>query len=167
MWAKPFLLTYLIFTSIFTDGFKQNVRDMYVKSVTDKQQTQVLLNLLSKQEQTPFVLGYTGATKMIMSKHAFNPFTKLSYFNSGKKMLQSAIARDKNNAELLFLRYAIQVSAPGILGYNDSISADKRQILIALNNQSVDEKMAKSMVSFMKNQQLTVGEQQLLLNIFR
>ena len=167
MLAKPLLFIYLFFTSIFTDGFKENVRDMYVKSVTDKQQTLVLLNLLAKQEQTAFVLGYTGATKMIMSKHAFNPFTKLSYFNSGKKLLQSAIAKDKNNAELLFLRYAIQVSAPGILGYNNNISTDKKQILIALNNQSVDEKLAKSMVSFMKDQQLTAGEKQLLLNIFK
>ena len=140
---------------------------MYVKAVTDKQQTQSLLNLLGKQEQTPFVMGYTGATKMIMSKHAFNPFTKLSYFNAGKKMLQSAIAKDKNNVELLFLRYAIQVSAPSILGYNEDINTDKKQILTALNNENVDEKLAKSMVSFMKDQQLTAGEKQLLLNIFK
>lgn len=138
---------------------------MYAKSVESKQTAQNLLSILEKQEQSAFVLGYKGATKMVMAKHVFNPFTKLSYFNAGKKMLNTAISKDNENVELVFLRYATQVSAPSILGYNHHIEGDKKLILKSLNNNQIDEQLAKTIVSFMKQQKLTPEEKQQLTSI--
>lgn len=138
---------------------------MYAKSVESKQTAQNLLSILEKQEQSTFVLGYKGATKMVMAKHVFNPFTKLSYFNAGKKMLNTAISKDNENVELVFLRYATQVSAPSILGYNHHIESDKKLILQSLNNSQIDEQLAKTIVSFMKQQKLTPEEKQQLTSI--
>lgn len=135
---------------------------MFAKSVENKRTAQNLLSVLEKQEQSAFVIGYAGATKMIMAKHVFNPFTKLSYFNAGKKMLNKAILKDSNNVELLFLRYATQVSAPSILGYNSNIDTDKKKILLGLNNDKIDEQLAKTIISFMKQQELTPEEKQQL-----
>lgn len=135
---------------------------MYAKSVESKQTAQNLLSVLEKQEQNAFVIGYAGATKMVMAKHVFNPFTKLNYFNAGKKMLNKAISKDNNNIELVFLRYATQVSAPSILGYNDHIDTDKKQILNGLNSQKIDEQLANTIISFMKQQELTPEEKQQL-----
>ncbi len=138
---------------------------MYAKSVESKQTAQNLLSILEKQEQSAFVLGYKGATKMVMAKHVFNPFTKLSYFNAGKKMLNTAISKDNENVELVFLRYATQVSAPSILGYNHHIESDKKLILKRLNNNQIDEQLTKTIVSFMKQQKLTPEEKQQLTSV--
>lgn len=144
---------------------KQQIRSMYAKSVESKQTAQTLLAILDQQEQSAFVLGYKGATKMVMAKHVFNPFTKLSYFNAGKKMLNTAISKDNDNVELVFLRYATQVSAPSILGYNHHIETDKKLILKSLGNDQIDEQLAKTIVSFMKQQKLTSAEKQQLRGI--
>ncbi|WP_113662192.1 hypothetical protein [Pedobacter nanyangensis] len=162
MWVKPIVLLISAFFSLLADSSKQNIRSMYAKSVDSKQMAQNLLSILEKQEQSAFVLGYRGATKMVMAKHVFNPFTKLSYFNAGKKMLNTAISKDNDNVELVFLRYATQVSAPAILGYNRHINMDKKQILNSLGNHEIDEQLAKTIISFMKVQELTPQEQQLL-----
>lgn len=138
---------------------------MYAKSYQCRQTTQELLKLLASQEQNPFTLGYTGAAKMMLAKHAFNPLTKISSFNSGKKLLNLAINKDKTNAELIFLRYANQVSAPSFLGYNDDIEADKQQLLKSLASRQIDEQLAKTVISFMQQQKLTASEKQQLVNL--
>lgn len=138
---------------------------MYAKSVESKQAAQNLLAVLEKQEQNAFVIGYAGATKMIMAKHVFNPITKLNYFNAGKKMLNKAISKDNNNIELLFLRYATQVSAPSILGYNNYIETDRKQILKGLSSNQLDEQVATTIISFMKQQELTSEEEQQLTGL--
>lgn len=136
---------------------------MYAKSVNHKETAQHLLKLLAKQDQTAFVIGYTGATKMLMAKHVTNPFTKLKNFNTGKKLLNAAISKDKTDVELVFLRYATQVSAPIILGYNSHIETDKEFIIQYLNKKTdTDEKLVKTIVSFMKQQELTATEKQLI-----
>ena len=80
--------------------------------------------ILFGEEQFPSLIDKAAAT-MIMAKHAFNPFSKLSHFNKGKNMLQQAIAADRQNVELRLLRYSIQKSAPSFLGYRDEMAADK------------------------------------------
>lgn len=150
---------------VLTETSKQTIRAMYAKSVNSKQTAQSLLQMLEKQKQDAFVMAYIGATKMIMAKHVFNPVTKLNHFNAGKKMLNKAIAKDHNNVELIFLRYATQVSAPAILRYNNYIEADKRHILKSLNNDKIDDALAKTIVSFMEQQTLTPAEKQQLINI--
>ena len=165
MWAKPILVFISTLFILATDTSKQNIRTMYAKSVDCKQTAQKLISMLEKQEQSAFVIGYAGATKMIMAKHAFNPVSKLNYFNTGKKLLNKAISKDNNNVELLFLRYATQVSAPAILGYNNHIEADKKQVLKGLSNDKLDEQLATTIISFMKQQKLTPKEKQQLTDL--
>jgi len=163
MWAKTILITLFVHILMWNETSKQSVREMYAKSVNNKQTAQTLLQLLSKQDQTAFVMGYTGATKMLMAKHVINPITKLNNFNAGKKLLNAAIAKDKTDVELIFLRYATQISAPNILGYNNHIEADKKYIIQYLNKKDkTDEKLTKTIVSFMKQQELTSAEKQLI-----
>lgn len=165
MWVKPVLLliSTLYFLSVTPN--KQNIRIMYARAVESKQTAQSLLSMLEQQEQNAYVIGYTGATKMIMAKHVFNPISKLNYFNAGKKMLNTAISKDNNNVELVFLRYATQVSAPPILGYNNHIETDKKQILKGLNTDEIDETLAKTIILFMEQQQLTPNEKQQLIRL--
>ncbi|MEJ7779687.1 MAG: hypothetical protein WKF68_08855 [Daejeonella sp.] len=68
--------------------------------------------------------GYRGGANMIMAKHVFNPFSKLSYFNKGKSMLEKAIQAEGKNVELRFLRYSIQTNVPVFLGYKSHLKND-------------------------------------------
>jgi hypothetical protein len=69
---------------------------------------------------------------MLMAKHAFNPFSKLSYFKKGKLMLESAIKADQTNVELRFLRYTIQTNVPGFLNYSSDKNLDRTFITQSL-----------------------------------
>ena len=78
---------------------------------------------------SPAVLkGYKAMAEFIMCKHTYNPFSKLIYFNRGKKELDAAIKTEPENVELLFLRFATQCNAPSFLGYNSNIASDKTRL---------------------------------------
>ena len=66
---------------------------------------------------------------MMIANYVLNPFTKLSYFNKGKKLLEQAIETAPANAELRFLRFAIQANIPSFLGYNSNIGEDKNLLM--------------------------------------
>jgi hypothetical protein len=159
------LLMLILSSSSPSLSTKQQIREMYAKSYACKQTTQQLLQLLANQEQNAFTIGYTGAAKMMMAKHAFNPFTKISNFNTGKRLLNTAIKKEKGNTELIFLRYANQVSAPSFLGYDDNIEDDKQQLFRDLASRQVDEHLAKTVIAFLQQQKLTPTEKQQLTNL--
>ena len=69
--------------------------------------------------------GYFALATMIQAKRFGNPFTKLSYFNKGKKILEEVINANPENAELRFLRFAVQTKVPAILLYYHDIDDDQ------------------------------------------
>lgn len=103
------------------------VRQLYLQAPADEEKCQTLLQMVNaySAKSHPLLAGYKAAATMIMAKHVFNPFSKLSHFNNGKKMLQQAIAVDGQNVELRLLRYSIQKSAPSFLGYRSELAADE------------------------------------------
>ncbi|MGN6247379.1 MAG: hypothetical protein ACTHNG_03425 [Ginsengibacter sp.] len=104
------------------------VRSLYEKSVEDESACKELINILSSynENNNPLYAGYKASAVMMMAKHVFNPFSKMSYFNKGKKMLENAINVDGNNVELRFLRFNAQTHVPSFLGYDDNIHEDKK-----------------------------------------
>ena len=69
--------------------------------------------------------GYFGVATMMQAKVYVNPFTKLAYFNKGKKILETIIQEEPENVELRFIRYAVQKKVPDLLFYNDKLTEDK------------------------------------------
>ncbi|HZI68493.1 MAG TPA: hypothetical protein VFD44_02230 [Hanamia sp.] len=104
------------------------VRSLYEKSVEDESSCKELINILSpyNEKNNPLYAGYRASAVMMMAKHVFNPFSKMSYFNKGKKLLENAINMDENNLELRFLRFNAQTHVPSFLGYDDNINEDKK-----------------------------------------
>ncbi len=105
----------------------KDVRIMLHHATSNEKACNKLISLLVPFNETnnPLLFGYRGGATMLMAKHAFNPFSKLSYFKKGKLMLESAIKADLNNVELRFLRYTIQTNVPGFLNYNSDINLDR------------------------------------------
>ena len=72
--------------------------------------------------------GYFALATMLQAKLYPNPFTKLSYFNKGKKILEATIESDPTNVELRFLRFAVQTEIPAILLYFSEIDEDQAML---------------------------------------
>lgn len=107
------------------------IRTLYQQCEKSEQACKDLIKLLEpyNENNSPLYMGYKASATMMMARHVFNPFSKLSYFKKGKKMLESAIKADVNDVELRALRFAAQSNIPSFLGYNESWHNDKLFIL--------------------------------------
>lgn len=138
-------------------------RELYVKAESDQRYAEELLELSGNQKDAAVIFqGYHGAANMMIAKHVGNPFSKLSYFKNGKKILEEAIQADKENIELRFLRFSVQSEAPGFLGYRDAVEEDKKLLLQGLNELE-DPRLKQMIRSFlMKTDYLSEAEKQRL-----
>lgn len=107
----------------------EEVRVLYQKSVSDEDACKELIQILDSDKTSPLYLGYRGCATMMMAKHVFNPFSKISYFRKGRDILENAIKEDEKNFELRYLRFIAQTNMPSFLGYYKSIGIDKQFIL--------------------------------------
>lgn len=107
------------------------IRSMYVKANENEKTCKELIALLKpyNEENNPLFFGYKAGATMVMAKHSINPINKLSWFNKGKKMLETAIKTDHKNVELRCLRFGVQSNIPSFLGYKQNLPEDKNFIL--------------------------------------
>ena len=121
--------------------------------------------LIKFQNPDNTILGYIGMSFMLRAKYAWLPNNKLSYFNQGKKYLESAIAKDPKNLELIFMRFCVQSNAPGFLFYSSNINSDKQFILKAFNS-NLDEDLKLRIVNYMKEEKTELSPEEMnLLNL--
>ena len=130
MGMKRFIIYGLILFS--TNAFAEvpsisGVRSLFEQAVIQKSACIKLIRLLEPYNEInfPILMGYKACGTMMMAKYVLNPFSKLSHFRKGKKMLETVIAANDKIVELRFLRYSIQTNAPSFLGYNNHIAEDK------------------------------------------
>ena len=128
------------------------VRSLYEKAVTDESACNKLIEILSpyNEENNPLYAGYKASAIMMMAKHVFNPFSKLSYFKKGKSILEKSIKADEKNIELRFLRFNAQTHIPSFLGYDDNIETDKK-FLEASFSSIKDVQLKAFLLPYLKN----------------
>ncbi len=127
-----FFIVCLFLNISFTFGTEIiEVRKMYYDAATKKDASELFLTSMKniKVESNPLLLCYRGMAYMIGAKYSFNPYTKLSYFNKGKEMLEKAVKAEPENVEIRFMRYCIQTNAPFFLNYSSNADVDKTIIL--------------------------------------
>ena len=127
---KRFIIYGLILfsTNAFADVPSiSRVRSLFEQAATQKSSCIKLIKLLEPYNEInfPILMGYKACGTMMMAKYVLNPFSKLSHFRKGKKMLETVIAVNDKVVELRFLRYSIQTNTPSFLGYNNHIGEDK------------------------------------------
>lgn len=106
--------------------------NLMLKSEHSEKITQELLTKAKKEytaTKQPIYKAYLGIGNLFMAKHATFPWAKMSYFNTGKNFLDSAVNEAPKNLEIRFLRYTTQMEMPKILGYNKNKQEDKDFIL--------------------------------------
>ena len=159
---KYLFATFMLFHSASFAGEIQlnDVRLMFEKSVIDETTCRNLiadLNKYNEANNTTFA-AYKACATMIMAKHCFNPFKKLSYFNEGKLLLEKCISSQPENTEARYLRLTVQSSAPRFLCYNKSLQEDKDFLQSHYSNIS-DELLKIMIYSFLlSSEYLTYSE---------
>lgn len=161
-------LVYALMSSLAckaTGSDLQAIRSLYYAAVSNEDSLKLLMNKLSEKNDisTSTINGYIGMACMLQAKYDWNPYNKLSDFNKGKKMLNKAIAFDENNIELRFLRFCAQCNAPGILGYNDNIDEDKKQLLEQWSKINDDDLKARIKTYMLSCEKCTLQEKKLLI----
>jgi hypothetical protein len=138
------------------------IRGLYEKSLKSEDDCTKLIKMLAPYKNDPLLLGYSGCATMMMAKHVFGPFSKLSYFKEGRGMLEDAIKADEKSFELRFLRFTAQTNMPSFLGYHDSIEKDKTFILNSFS-QIQDENLEQYVLpTLKKSKDLTTTEKEKL-----
>lgn len=145
-------LLFLVKSALATVPPIGEIRALYEKAVTDEASCNKLVKILSpyNEENNPLYAGYKASAIMMMAKHAFNPFSKMSYFKKGKNILEKAIKADGNNIELRFLRFNAQTHMPSFLGYNGDIENDKN-FLVASFSSIKDAELKAFLLPYLKN----------------
>jgi len=132
-----FLVALLISSTVSFAGVPslKSVRSLYQKAAINEKSCKNLIEILSpyNNNTNPLLQGYNGCATMMMAKYTLNPFSKWSYFQKGKKMLENAIGADSTNIELRFLRFAVQTNIPSFLGYHGFIESDKKILLESIS----------------------------------
>ena len=133
-------LTFLILLLISNLMFSQNLKEYRALLQTGEKSEKSAKTLIEKStsayknSKEPVYLGFLAVGKFFMAKHAFNPLKKMSYFNEGKKLMESSLKAEPDNLEVRLMRLITQESVPKILGYSQNISEDRTYLTRSYKN---------------------------------
>ena len=136
-----FSIVFAVTLSLFQSYNLADIRKMYVESSDSKINATKfydLMNKYSKNDET--LLAYKGASLTLKAKFTTGIKPKKEWFVKGATMLESVIKSNPNNVEARLILLSIQENTPKVLKYKGNIDADKKQILLLFNKQSVDLK---------------------------
>lgn len=157
----------LLLLPVFAQAEEWNmitIRNLYSKAAESKDDADNFKTALNAiQNPNTCIKGYIAASYMIDAKHLYNPYNKLSSFNKGKALLESALISEPDNTELRFLRICVQVNTPSFLGYNSQIDADKK-IILAKYASLTDADLKKRIRDFMIQSGLCTEQEKLIFN---
>ena len=116
------------------------IRDLFATSPHNEAKAKLLIEkTYGASASTAVLLGYRGGAHMAMANHCYLPTSKLSYFNTGKEMLEKAITALPGSVELRFIRFSIQCNVPGFLGYSSNLAADKAILITWVKSESASK----------------------------
>lgn len=146
-------LLLLATTSLFlVPNDLKKLRKEFVLLETSEKAIYEINKIASTTSEVPVPLksAYVAVAEMTSAKYKFNPISKLSAFNSGKKLLEKAIKADSLNPEIVFIRYTIQTQAPSFLGYSKNMATDKEFLISRLNSiKSVDTELYTTIYNYL------------------
>lgn len=145
---KNVFLAFVLFAFAYTkaDNEVPFYRKLFVASVENAEVARIFDNKTRgiNEQSPPLMMGFRAMCYMVLCKHTLNFFHRLSYFNKGKNLLETSLAKEPNNPELVFFRFSVQTHVPALLGYSDHIRSDKDFLInylretFATKNKDVD-----------------------------
>ena len=111
----------------------QQIREQFQKAADSSAAHRELKRLLEAQPTTAsgILTAYRAAAKALDAAADWNPMTKLSTFMQANRLFDQAVKLDPANPEIRFLRFMINIHAPGLL--RQHVDEDKRLFLEGLS----------------------------------
>ena len=78
------------------------------------------------------LLGFKAMSEFMLCNHVSNVFSKLSHFNTGKRLLEEVIKKDSKNVELIYIRFTVQTNVPALLAYSGKKGSNIGLRLVAM-----------------------------------
>ncbi|RNI29287.1 hypothetical protein [Rufibacter latericius] len=105
----------------------------YQTAAKDEEIAEKFITLMNKyQGKDPLKLGYKAVSHAIMAKHVWSPYAKLKYLRQSSQFFEQAVALDKQDAEVRFLRFSIENYIPRYLNMSSHLEDDKRVFMDAI-----------------------------------
>lgn len=110
------------------------IRKEFNLAIDNQEKANYLYQTLTKSAPAANTLqyAYLGATEALLAKHSYNPLTKLNYVNSALSKLNYAVAQNKNDIEIRFMRFSVESELPRYLGISKHLEEDKNSIINGL-----------------------------------
>lgn len=141
----------------------KTIRDLFNTAHKDKNDCHTLIET-TKGYETALVQAYHAAALMVSTKYILNPFISMKTFNQGKSLLEKMIAENKDNVEIHYLRYTIQMNAPRFIGYYKNKAEDREMVLNYLKIHKSDELCQHMLIYLLDTKDLTAKEEKSILN---
>jgi len=137
----------------------KDARDQYFRSADSGPEAAKFEQMLEpvKENDNPILVAYKGAAEMLKAKTVLSPISKMSCFNKGKKLIETAILHDSTNMESRFIRYSIQVNLPGFLDYKKNIAADRSLVERSLDTLT-DTEFKNKITAFLKDPKARISK---------
>lgn len=152
----------------------EKLRLTFYSAVEDEAQIELLDKYIvdnfsaDESKYPPVIVAYMGGIKALMSKHAFWPFTKLSYLSESMEYFARAVKLDPENLEIRFMRFSILHHVPAILGYSEERDEDARMVfklLMKKDYSSLSKELQQNFADFLiSSERLGKTETDLLRN---
>jgi hypothetical protein len=113
------------------------IRKQLREAINDSKTTDSLYKSLSGIKNRPAIIdGFIAGLQALKAKHAWNPYSKIKYIKNCEKTFEKAIAADPQNIEIRFMRFSVEDSVPGFLGYKKNLAPDSEAIINQLNKRN-------------------------------
>lgn len=163
---KVLFLFFLILLQSSDHKTLESSRHLFFNFENDKNAALILFNQLDQDKNSmgnSVLMAYKGVARASSADALFNPASKLARFNEGKKLIETAIDLDSQNAEIRFLRLSVQLGAPVFLNYRSDIEEDRQIIVERIKNDPAlfnDDEFTKKVLIFLQNRAKPNAKQQ-------
>ena len=119
----------------------QEVRVRFYKAVRSARETQQLKTYIESIEghYEPPLDAYQAAVLGLEGKHALNPITKYACVVKAVDNMNRAVARDEDNVESRFLRFAFFHQIPPVIGVDRIARQDIERVITMMENREVED----------------------------
>lgn len=135
----------------------QALRENYSAIVNDEKQCTTYLNYFNQlPHPTATEKAFRAALLASSAQFTMNPYTKLNLVKNAQRLFDEAVAADRENPEIRYLRLSIEQYTPRILGMSDHIREDKNllvqqfQVYVSL----AGKESASQVIKFLKYHKL-------------
>ncbi len=140
-----------------TPDLMDEIRQLYYRGVEDESYIAELAGVIRAEfgadtsSYSPEIIAYLGGIEALKSKHAFWPFSKLSYLNKSMDIFARAVSRAPESLEIRFMRFSVLHFVPDFLGFNDEKRKDVKILvrLLAEGEGAENAELHSGIVNFM------------------